>query len=205
MWRLKWISEEKNNYSKNALSNPFEDLTLFRPIKDKQAENWSLQHKVRGRTFISMGSISELEIRLCIISCSFNWFCRCGFVEPKCVASLCIVDYSMLRWSKIRVLAILLQLFTKIFVLLTAVAMLLLCYRYAIAMLLLCYCYAIAMLSLCYRYAIAMLLLLPLFRISIYRAREIRTLSSVFTTTSKDQHLSKFNKAPWLKPPKYSA
>ena len=30
-------------------------------------ENWILQHKVRGRTFISMGSISELEIRLCII------------------------------------------------------------------------------------------------------------------------------------------
>ena len=63
MWCLKWISEEKNNYPKNALSNPSEDLTLFRPIKDKLVENWSLQPKVRGRTFISMGSISKQHNR----------------------------------------------------------------------------------------------------------------------------------------------
>ena len=49
-----------------------QETQLFRPITDKQMdigclENWILQHKVRGRTFISMGSISELEIRLCII------------------------------------------------------------------------------------------------------------------------------------------
>ena len=49
-----------------------QETQLFRPITDKQMdmgclENWILQHKVRGRTFISMGSISKLEIRLCII------------------------------------------------------------------------------------------------------------------------------------------
>ena len=58
---LKWDFRRKE-LSKNALSNSRKFIS-FRPIKDKHIKNWiQLQAKVRGRTFISMGSISELHI-----------------------------------------------------------------------------------------------------------------------------------------------
>ena len=59
---LKWDLRRKE-LSKNALSNS-RKLMSFRPITDKQIKNWiQLQAKVRGRTFISMGSISKQHNR----------------------------------------------------------------------------------------------------------------------------------------------
>ena len=59
---MKWDFRRKE-LSKNALSNS-RKLMSFRPITDKQIKNWIQRWaKVRGRTFISMGSISKQHNR----------------------------------------------------------------------------------------------------------------------------------------------